>query len=226
MFIDPHTLDAEQSYKLLTGIVVPRPIAWITTVSPAGIVNLAPFSAFTFVSPKPPMIAVSIGHKAGVYKDTLRNIMGSEEYVVHIADSSHVDAVHQSAVEHPASVSEVELLGLATCPSDRVAVPRLMDVPVAMECRFRSVHEFGDTRSRLIVGEIVRYHLRDGLVRDGKIDTAALDPIARVAGPTYARLGEMIVKRPIAQTSKAQIFQTQQTTTPASGSRPTAADRG
>lgn len=203
MLIDPTTLDAEQSYKLLTGIVVPRPIAWITTLSADGVVNLAPFSAFTFVSPKPPMIAISVGHKAGTYKDTARNILLREEFVVHIADQSKVDAVHMSAVEHAANVSEVDLLGLATVPSELISVPRLADAPVSMECRFRGCHEFGDTRSRLIVGEILRYHVRDGLVRDGKIDTAALGPIARVAGPTYATLGDLIVKPAIRQTSKA-----------------------
>ncbi len=205
MQIDPASVDAEQSYKLLTGIVVPRPIAWVTTVSEvrgAPVVNLAPFSAFTFVSPKPPMLAISIGHKAGIYKDTLRNILASEEYVVHIADRDQIDAVHLSAVEHPAEVSEVEHLGLATLPGDLVAVPRLADAPVAMECRFRSCLEFGETRSRLVIGEVLRFHIRDGLVDNGKIDTRSLDPIARVAGPVYATLGDLIVKSPIKQTSK------------------------
>ena len=203
MIVDPTSLDAEQSYKLLTGIVVPRPIAWITSLSPRGIVNLAPFSAFTFVSPKPPMLAISIGHKAGIYKDTLRNILAGEEFVVHIASQSQLDAVHLSAVEHPSDVSEVEQLGLATLPGDQVRVPRLADAPIAMECRFRSCLEFGETRSRLVVGEVVRFHIRDGLARDGKIDTAALDPIARVAGPVYAALGELFVKSAIRQTPKA-----------------------
>ena len=203
VIIDPKTLDAEQSYKLLTGIVVPRPIAWVTTMSSQGTVNLAPFSAFTFVSPKPPMLAISIGHKAGVYKDTLRNILASEEFVVHIANQSQLDALHLSAVEHPSDVSEVEHLGLRTLPSEEIGVPRLAAAPIAMECRFRSCLEFGETRSRLVVGEVVRYHLQDGLARDGKIDTAALDPIARVAGPVYARLGALIVKSGIRQTSKA-----------------------
>ena len=203
MQIDPTSLDAEQSYKLLTGIVVPRPIAWVTTRSDAGVVNLAPFSAFTFVSPKPPMLAISVGHKGGVYKDTARNILSNEEFVVHIADRTQVDDVHMSAVEHPADVSEVAHLGIETVSSDVVAVPRLAAAPVAMECRFRSAIEFGETRSRLLVGEIVRFHLRDGLVENGRIDTKALDPIARVAGPIYATLGEMIVKPAIRQTSKA-----------------------
>jgi flavin reductase (DIM6/NTAB) family NADH-FMN oxidoreductase RutF len=202
MLIDPVDLAAEQAYRLITGIVVPRPIAWVTSLSAGGKVNLAPFSAFTFVAPKPPMLAISVGRKAGVYKDTAQNILARQDYVIHIADSSQMVAVHESSVEHPPEVSEVELLGLATEPGTRVAVPRLRDAPVAMECRFRQCLEFGDTRSRLIVGEVLAFHVRDGLIANGKIETEALDPIARIAGPRYARLGEIVTLKPVFQTSK------------------------
>jgi flavin reductase (DIM6/NTAB) family NADH-FMN oxidoreductase RutF len=200
--IDPSELGAEQAYKLLTGIVVPRPIAWVTSLSRANTVNLAPFSAFTFVSPKPPMLAISVGRKGNVYKDTARNILDREEYVVHIADAPLMKAVHDSSVEHPSDVSEVDVLGLETIASDRIAVPRLTAAPVAMECRFRQCLEFGDTRSRLIVGEVITFHIKDELLADGKIETERLDPIARIAGPRYARLGEIVTLKPVFQTSK------------------------
>lgn len=200
--IDPKSLGAEQAYRLLTGIVVPRPIAWVTSMSRTGSVNLAPFSAFTFVSPKPPMLAISIGRKFGVYKDTARNILEREEYVVHIADSSLMTAVHESSAEHPPEVSEVEVLGLATITSDHIAVPRLEAAPIAMECRFRQCLEFGETRSRLIVGEVLAFHIKDDLLNNGKIETESLDPIARIAGPRYARLGEIITLKSVFQTSK------------------------
>ena len=203
MRIAVENLDAERSYRLITGLVVPRPIAWVTTISPVGGVNLAPFSAFTFVAPKPPMLAISVGHKAGSYKDTANNILRTGEFVVHIADSPLIDVVHRSAVEFPPDVSEAEMLGLDTVPGERIAVPRVAAAPVAMECRFRHCVEFGETRSRLLVGEVLVIHLRDGLVADGKVETAALDPIARVAGPTYARLGDLIRMPSIHQTSKS-----------------------
>jgi len=203
MRIDPTDLGAEQAYRLITGIVVPRPIAWVTTLSGTGVVNLAPFSAFTFVSPKPPMLAISVGRKAGVYKDTAHNILLNEEYVVHIADSTLMTMVHESSIEHPPEVSEVEELKLETLPSERIAVPRLKAPPIAMECRFRQCLEFGDTRSRLIVGEVLVFHLRDGLVNNGKIETEALDPIARIGGPRYARLGEIVTLKSVFQTSKS-----------------------
>lgn len=200
--IDPATLDAEGSYRLLTGLVVPRPIAWVTTLSEAGSINLAPFSAFTFVSPKPPMLAISVGRKGSVYKDTAFNILRTEGFVVHVADRSLIPAVHESANEHPPEVSEADLLGLETAPSRHVAPPRLVAAPVAMECRFRQCLEFGETRSRLIVGEVLAFHLRDGLVRNGKVDTRELDPICRLGGPNYATLGEIVTQRAIHQTSK------------------------
>jgi flavin reductase (DIM6/NTAB) family NADH-FMN oxidoreductase RutF len=182
MRIAAKDLEIEATYKLITGIVVPRPVAWVTTLSLSGSVNLAPFSFFTCVSPKPPLLAISVGRSGGVYKDTARNILALEEYVIHIADFCHLEALHLSATEYPPDVSEVEEAGLATVPSDEVKVPRLRDAPVAMECRFRDCIEFGHTRNRLIVGEVVVFHLRDGLVTEGKVATGALDPIARLAG--------------------------------------------
>lgn len=202
MRIDPAELGAERIYRLMTGIVVPRPIAWVTSLSAKGVLNLAPFSAFTFVSQKPPMLAISIGRKAGVWKDTAHNILDTEEYVIHIADTPLMSALHDSSVEHPPEVSEVEHLGLATVPSELIKVPRLEAPPVAMECRFRQCLEFGEAKSRLIVGEVVMFHIRDGLVNNGKVETRELDPIARIGGPRYARLGEIVTLNSVFQTPK------------------------
>src|ERR1041384_106706 len=167
MHVDPRNLSADESYKLLTGVVVPRPIAWVTAIAANGGINLAPFSTFTFVSPKPPMLAFSVGRRGGVYKDTARNILAAEEYVVHIADRPLIEAVHASAVESPPEVSETETLGLETAPSLHVKPPRVVAAPIAMECRLRQCLEFGETRSRLIVGEVVAFHFRDGLMNGG-----------------------------------------------------------
>jgi flavin reductase (DIM6/NTAB) family NADH-FMN oxidoreductase RutF len=204
MRIDPAYLDPETAYRLITGVVVPRPIAWVTSLSATGVLNLAPFSAFMFVSPKPPMLAISVGRKGGIYKDTAQNILNNEEYVVHIADSSLMTAVHESSTEHPPDVSEVEELRLSTLPGERIKVPRLAAAPIAMECRFRQCLEFGETRSRLIIGEVLVFHIRDGLLQNGKIETEALDPIARIAGPRYAKLGEITTLKPVFQTSKTE----------------------
>ena len=202
MMVNAHELDAEQTYKLLTGVVVPRPIAWITTRSAAGVVNLAPFSAFTFVSTKPPLLGVNIGRKAGVRKDTAVNILAQGEFVVHIAHAPLVEPLHASAVEHPPEVSEVDLLGLQTSPSTHLKVPRLQAAPVAMECRFHSATPFGDTGAEFFVGEVLCWHVRDGLLTQGKVDSFELDPLCRLGGPWYATLGERLHQQPVAQTAK------------------------
>jgi flavin reductase (DIM6/NTAB) family NADH-FMN oxidoreductase RutF len=203
MRLDPADYGAEKTYRLLTGIVVPRPIAWVTSLSGSGILNLAPFSAFTFVSPKPPMLAISVGRKGEIYKDTAHNILANQEYVIHIADTALMNAVHESSAEHPPKISEVDVLKLETMASERIKVPRLAAPPVAMECRFRQCLEFGQTRSRLIVGEVVMFHIRDGLLNNGKVETEALDPIARIGGPRYARLGDMVTLQSVFQTPKS-----------------------
>jgi flavin reductase (DIM6/NTAB) family NADH-FMN oxidoreductase RutF len=200
-------LDPQQTYKLMTGVVVPRPIAWVCTRSPEGVLNVAPFSAFTFVSTKPPLLGINVGRKAGVLKDTGRNIHATGEYVVHICDESLVETMHESAVEYPPEVSEVELLGLEVTPSICVGVPRLVRPPVAMECRLHRAIAFGDTGSEFLVGEVLVFHVREGLVRNGKIDTSELNPICRLAGPNYATLGPTISLRPIAQTAKSVMAQ-------------------
>ncbi|MBN9083601.1 MAG: flavin reductase [Rhizobiales bacterium 62-17] len=202
MKIWPETLEAEPAYKLLTGIVVPRPIAWITTMSIEGVVNLAPFSCFTIVSSAPPLIGINIGLKAGQAKDTGRNIKASGEFVVHIADETMIEQIHLSAVEYPPDVSEVELLGLDLLPSETIAVPRLAAPSIAMECRFHQSVQFGDTGSEFTVGEITLFHIRDGLCTDYKIQTESLRPVCRLGGPNYGLLGQVITQKNIAQTPK------------------------
>jgi flavin reductase (DIM6/NTAB) family NADH-FMN oxidoreductase RutF len=193
-------LSAEANYRLMSSIVVPRPIAWISTVSPAGLVNLAPFSCYTFLSPKPPLVGVNIGRRGGALKDTSRNIHATGAFVVNIADSPLLDALHASADEHGPEVSEAALLGLALAGCETIAVPRLADVPVALECRLHSVQEFGDLRAEFIVGEVTAFHIRDGLCVDGRIDTRALDPLCRLGGVHYATLGAVIAKPPVRRT--------------------------
>lgn len=205
MDIEASSIGPEATYKLLTGIVVPRPIAWITTLSEAGVVNLAPFSAFTFVSNKPPMVGVNVGRKAGVMKDTGNNIRATGEFVVNIADEALVDPVHRSAIEYPADVSEVAVLGLEVQPSLKVRPPRIAAAPVSMECRLHRTIAFGDTGSEFMVGEVLVFRLRDGLMENGKIDSAKMRPLCRIAGPNYAGLGEVMRLQPIAQTAKTVL---------------------
>ncbi|WP_229359145.1 flavin reductase family protein [Halomonas salipaludis] len=190
---------------MISGIVVPRPIAWMTTQSPSGVVNLAPFSCFTFVSNSPLMVGVNIGRKGGREKDTARNIRALDQFVINIADWSMVEAVHASAVEYEAHESEVERLGITVTPSDTVTPPRLAMAPISLECRLHSITAYGDTGAEFFVGQVGRVHIADSLYRDGRIDTRALQPVCRIAGANYATLGEIRELKPVAQTPKGVI---------------------
>jgi flavin reductase (DIM6/NTAB) family NADH-FMN oxidoreductase RutF len=189
----------------MSGIVVPRPIAWITTLSESGVINLAPFSCFTFVSNKPPLLGINIGRKAGRHKDTGANIHSLGEFVVNIGDASHLADIHDSSAEHAPDVSEVELLNLAVLQSETVSVPRLASVPISMECKLERVISFGETGAEFFVGEVTVFHIRESLLKDGKIDTRALNPVCRIGGPNYATLGEILTLRGIQQTPKTVI---------------------
>lgn len=191
MYIDADSLNRDQAFGLMSGVVVPRPIAWISTLSFADVANLAPFSCFTFVANDPPMLGVSIGRRQGRRKDTAANIAACGEFVVNVADASFVDAVHDSGIGHAPDVSEIALLGLRTAACTKVRPPRLADVPISMECRLCEVRPFGREGAEFFVGEVVGFHLRDHLLRDGKVATADLNPLCRIAGPNYAVLGRM-----------------------------------
>lgn len=192
MKIDSSSLDTVQAYKLLSGIVVPRPIAWITSRSSETLINLAPFSCFTFVSSNPPMVGFNVGVRLSGAKDTPTNIKRTGEYVVNIADHTMIADVHRSSGDFPAHDSEVDLLGLKTAPSEAVDCPRLSDVPVSMECRYVSSTSFGRGNTQFIVGEVVVFHIRDDLYDNGKIHTEKLQPVCRIAGPNYATLGPIV----------------------------------
>ena len=195
-------LSIDATYKLLTGLIVPRPIAWVTSLSEQGVVNLAPFSAFTFLSTKPPMIGISVTLRAGALKDTARNIEASGEFVVNIADETLAGPLHLSSAEHPPETSEPALLGLDLAPSTDIAVPRLAAAPAAMECRLERIIGFGELGAQLMAGRIVRFHVRDDLLKDGKIPTDRLRPLGRIAGPRYVKLGEIIEAQPLHEGSR------------------------
>ena len=192
-------LQTRSVYQLLSGCVVPRPIAWVTSVSPEGRVNAAPFSCYTFISSAPPLLAISCGRKAGIIKDTIANAEATQEFVLNVVDEDLIVPMHKSSAEFPSSMSEIEALDIATVPSRMVAVPRIAKAPVSLECRVQQILEFGTLKTQLLIGEVLVFHVRDDLYQDGKIATANLRPLARLGGPFYARLGEIIRMEPVAE---------------------------
>lgn len=189
-------MTTELAYKLLTGVVVPRPVAWISTCSDDGIVNVAPFSSFNYVSHTPPMLAVNISvQDDGVLKDTARNIKANGEFVVNVAARSSLDLMNATSALYPPDASEAEHLGIELVPGQLVRTPRVAQSPVQMECRLSQIVPLGRGINTLYIGEIVMFHL-DPSVYDGRhVDSVAIDPVARLGGPFYAALGE-VFKRP------------------------------
>lgn len=197
MQIDAAGLSDDASYKLLTGCVTPRPIAWVSTGAAPGKINLAPFSTFTFVSSQPPMLGFNCGRRSGEQKDTSRNINALKEYVVNIADELLLEELHSTSENFSSDISEIDVAGLTTAPSTKIATPRLKEAPISMECVLRHVLNFGTSGSEFFVGEVVAFHIRDDLYRDGKIDTRLLRPICRLGGPNYATLGDIVTLRTV-----------------------------
>jgi flavin reductase (DIM6/NTAB) family NADH-FMN oxidoreductase RutF len=190
MFFDAAQLDARQAYRLLNGSVVPRPIAWVTSGAP--LVNLAPFSAFAWVSQDPPMLGFNVVTRPTGDKDTLRNIERLGEYVVNIAEK-----LHASSEGFDASVSEPEHLGIELAPSRIVGVPRLANVPVSMECQLEQVVRFSATGGNFVVGRVVAWHVRDDVLDGDRIDMERMRPVGRLAGPRDAPIGEIIELPPV-----------------------------
>jgi flavin reductase (DIM6/NTAB) family NADH-FMN oxidoreductase RutF len=193
---DLSALPKRDVYRILSSLVIPRPIAWVVTLEATGGVNLAPFSSFMGIF-GPPMLAMTFGRRRdGSLKDTHRNLRERGEAVVHIADRPLLEALHASGEEVESEVSEVARLGLATLPSLRVAPPRLVDAPVALECRFNRELELGPVTT-LVLLDVLVAHAADRIYDEvlDCADASRWQPISRlasVAGPNYGVLGETL----------------------------------
>ncbi|WP_413711715.1 flavin reductase family protein [Rhizobium sp. Rhizsp82] len=184
MIIDAEALDATQAYKLLIATVVPRAIGWLSTLSTDGVANLAPFSFFTVVGRKPPVLSISMQPKSDglTLKDSFVNIRDTGEFVANLATLGLAGQMHRSAIEHPSDVDEFEATGLEKTPSTIVRPPRVALAPVAMECKLDRIIPVGDLGDHVVWGRVVRFHIRDdAYLEGGRIDTAALSPIGRLA---------------------------------------------
>lgn len=192
---DVAAIDRGTAYRLLTGAVVPRPIAFVSTLCTDGELNLAPFSYFNAVCTSPPILIVSIGRRAGQPKDTVRNILVRGEYVVNVVDEALAERANLASYEYPFGVSEFTMVGLTAASSRRVTPPRVAESPVSMECRFMQLVPLGDPSdgNDLIIGQVVYFHVRDDVLLDGRLHMGRLKPVARMGGDTYCRTGDQFV---------------------------------
>ena len=191
MIVDPKEAGWLDTYKLLIGAIVPRPIAFVSTLSPEGIPNLAPFSFFTGVSANPPVICFCPMRRRGPIpeKDTLHNITVTREFVVNIVSEEFADKMNIASAEFPPEVDEFEAAGLTPIPSDLVKPPRVKESHVHMECRLYLLVEVGgeDGSGNLVLGEVLRFHIDDQYFHNFKIDPDQLRAIGRMGGATYTR---------------------------------------
>jgi flavin reductase (DIM6/NTAB) family NADH-FMN oxidoreductase RutF len=194
MYFDPDQLDGKNVYKLITSTVLPRPIAWVVTQNGQGRLNAAPFSFFNAMSGNPPVVALGIGAHGQVLKDSARNIRESGEFVINLVPFALVEAMNITSIEFEAEVNELEMAGLATLPSTKVAPPRIAGSPVAFECRTLQIIDLGEMRS-IVLANVVAIHIDDEAVLDAErchVDVRKLDLVGRMhGGGWYARLNEL-----------------------------------
>ncbi len=193
---DPNEIDRRAVYRLLTGAVVPRPIGWASTISPEGVTNLAPFSFFTVVCVAPPMISLTIARNPdGTEKHTLKNAKETGEFVFNIVTAPVWEKMVDSANAIPEDESEFDDTGLTPLASFKVKPPRVAEVPIHFECKVEDVIEFGPNKHPLLVGEVVHFHVDPSCMTDGYIDMQKLDPIGRLNGFFYSKLGEIMERK-------------------------------
>lgn len=188
---DPAAASDRETYFQLTSMVIPRPIAWISTMAPDGTMNLAPFSFTTVLSSDPPIVCFI---SSGV-KHSLENARETGDFVYNIGDLPLLKELNQTAADLYRDESEFDWVQLTAIPSEVVKSPRLGEAPISMECRFLDTISFGE--GTLVAGEVVRIHVAERVFTKDRIDPEKLNPICRLSGSNYATLGEIItIKRP------------------------------
>lgn len=197
MDVRPEELEPREFYRVLITAVVPRPIAWVSTVDREGVANLAPFSFFNALCATPPLLGFCPGIRAkeireargtGI-KDTLRNVRETGEFVVNVVPYALAQAMNLTAGEYAASVDEFEVAGLTPRPSRIVRPPQVAESPVSFECRVFQILDFGTETAggSLVIGTILSVRLAEDVLRDGRLDAERLDLIGRMGGSQYTR---------------------------------------
>lgn len=201
MHINVEEMSGTEAYHLLTQTVIPRPVAWVLTENEAEDFNLAPFSFFTAISSRPPLIMFSVGSKpSGDLKDTRRNILRTRSFVVHIAPSSLAQEMTETARTLDYGESELARVNLTTNNDWQQALPRLSECEIALYCELYEYQEIGENKQGLVFGEVKQAFLSEKVATQGErlvIDAAQVDPISRLGGNDYATLGKTItIARP------------------------------
>ena len=192
MWIELQQVDPSAAYKLLTSTITPRPIAWVSSLSTAGVLNLAPFSFFQMVTDQPPTVMISTQHKAdGSRKDTSLNIEATRDFVVNLVPFALAEQMNISAAAVPSDQSEFELAGLQQAASSQIKVPRVALAPVALECRLAKLQPYPpeNPSCELIFAQVLAIYIDPAMLdANGMPDAHKLDLISRIGGSGYSRV--------------------------------------
>ncbi len=194
MKVDPNDLDWDGAHRLLLGAIVPRPIGFVSTIGEDGVFNLAPFASLSSLCNKPCLVHINIGlKKDGQKKDTLVNIESSKDFVINVVNEGLAKALKKCADEYPSDVDEFQKVGLTPGKSDLVKSPLIVESPVNMECKLVEILKYGDLPNvtSVVIGEVVRVHIKDELYVNDKIQVSALGAIGRI-GDIYCRTTDII----------------------------------
>ncbi len=190
MQLDPKQLTEREQYKLMTGAIVPRPIALVTTLGEKG-PNAAPFSLFNIAGTDPPMIYLCVGDQDdGSEKDTIQNMRWNPEFAAHIVNEDMAEPMNICSTDFPIGIDELGEAGLTSVPAEKIKPPRIVESPACFECKVLKIIDIG-SRHHIVVGEVVWFHFHDGIVNERyHVDFQRLKPIGRLSGSLYARLKE------------------------------------
>ena len=198
MEIDPQDLGNRERYRLMTASLIPRPIAWLSTVDAHGRANLAPFSFFGGVSSHPPTVMVSIGPRRGQPKDTAKNLMATGEAVIHIPHRSLAEKMVTTSAEVGSEVDEFDLAGLTKVASVLVEPPRVAEAAIAMEAKVVHHQHVGSAPMDLFLLELLRFHFDDAVIKDGMPDAMTLGVVGRLGGQEYCETAAVFeIPRPL-----------------------------
>lgn len=204
MQINPEEFEPSLVYKLLSGVVVPRPIGWISTVATDGTFNLAPYSFFNAFSADPPHVIFGAGRRPNSDKDTVSNVLATGEFVVNLVSESNAEAMNITATEIAPEVDEFQMADLTPLPSEVVKPPRVGESMVNLECKMVHQYEVEESRgsgSMIIIGRVVMMHVDDSILGENyRINYDAYKPVGRLAGGGYCRTGDRFtIDRPPSQ---------------------------
>lgn len=191
MEIEPQAMPVADRYGLMISSILPRPIAWVSTISPEGKTNLAPFSFFTGICAEPMTVCFApVRNRHGKKKDTLINIEGTRQFVINVVTEESAQVMNQTSADYPYGVSEFEKVGLTPLPSIKVRPPAVKESPIHFECELQQIVTIseGPLGGNLVIGRVVYVRVDDRLWKDGKVSRKDLKPIGRMEGAWYAKV--------------------------------------